>query len=469
MNYVCILQMVQIMKDIYWNEDLIRKYDLQGPRYTSYPTAVEFDEQFDVSTVSQAAQVSRSQGRSLSLYFHIPFCARLCYYCACNKIITKRREKAQPYLDQLYREMAMQADLFGKRTVEQLHWGGGTPTFLSPDQMKELMSETKALFNLRDDDQGDYSIEIDPREASDEVLETLRQIGFNRISLGVQDLEETVQKAVNRIQSEELTFSVLEKSRKLGFRSINLDLIYGLPFQTPESFAKTIDRVIEFSPDRLSVFNYAHMPTRFMPQRRIEESTLPTPDAKLRILQNSINQLVEAGYHYIGMDHFAKPEDSLAIAQKSGQLHRNFQGYTTHGDCDLVAMGVSSISMLDKTYYQNHYTMESYEQAITENALPVIKGVTLSEEDVLRRHVIQQLICNLHLDFDQVGGQFNISFKDHFRTELDLLNNMAEDGLLDINSQGISVEPSGRLLIRAICKVFDQYRVKQAKTFSRII
>ncbi|WLQ15310.1 oxygen-independent coproporphyrinogen III oxidase [Hahella aquimaris] len=458
------------MKNIYWNESLIRKYDLQGPRYTSYPTAVEFQNEFPITAVYEAAAASRTANRSLSLYLHIPFCARLCYYCACNKIITKRREKAIPYLDALYREIALQSELFGAdRLVEQLHWGGGTPTFLAPQQMRDLMNALRTHFRFMEDDQGDYSIEIDPREADDETLTTLREIGFNRISLGVQDFNPAVQKAVNRIQSEELTLGVLRKARELGFRSINIDLIYGLPLQTPDSFRKTVDTIIDFAPDRLSVFNYAHMPQRFMPQRRIRDEDLPRPEDKLTILQQSVDQLIAADYRFIGMDHFAKPGDELSIAQEKGELHRNFQGYTTHGDCDLIAMGASSISMLDRCYYQNCYDQETYEAAMAENRLPVIKGVQLNDDDVIRRKVIVELICNFKIEYRRIETLFNIDFAHYFQGELRILQDMAQDGLITFTHDGLHVNPTGRLLIRGVCKVFDRYRTQAQQGFSRII
>ncbi|OZG73741.1 oxygen-independent coproporphyrinogen III oxidase [Hahella sp. CCB-MM4] len=467
------------MDNIYWNEQLIRKYDLQGPRYTSYPTAMEFQPGFSHQDVFDAASVSRLTAKPLSLYFHIPFCARLCYYCACNKIVTKRREQAQPYLDQLYREMVLQAALFSKdqdgnsRLVEQLHWGGGTPTFLSPDQMRELMTRTRELFRLLPDDQGDYSIEIDPREADDETLTVLREIGFNRISLGVQDFDPKVQKAVNRVQSEELTLHVLTKARELGFRSINIDLIYGLPFQTESTFARTVDKIIQFSPDRLSVFNYAHMPNRFKPQRRIDGATLPTPQQKLSILRNSVDQLIRHDYRFIGMDHFAKPDDELAIAQSEGHLHRNFQGYTTRGNCDLIAMGVSSISMLDRAYYQNVYDIPGYSDILSQGKLPVQRGVMLNDDDVLRREIIMELICNFKLSFKMIEDRYNISFKEYFKPELAQLKDMEEDGLVQFGTENgeelVRIHPAGRLLIRGICKVFDRYRVEQTQSFSRII
>ncbi|MFC6673599.1 oxygen-independent coproporphyrinogen III oxidase [Marinobacterium aestuariivivens] len=362
-----------------WDPELIRRYDLSGPRYTSYPTAVQFDPLLSPERLIEAGLATADSDSPLSLYVHIPFCEHVCYYCACNKVITRNRNKAQPYLDTLYREMARSAELFSKgrlqgRQVDQLHWGGGTPTFISHGQMTELMSALRSNFNLRDDDNGDYSIEVDPREADAETIAVLRQIGFNRISLGVQDLDPRVQQAVNRIQPLEMTQQILESARSEGFRSINMDLIYGLPHQTPESFAATLDTVIGLSPDRLSVFNYAHLPDRFRSQKHIRAEDLPGPDAKLQILHDSIDRLLEAGYVYIGMDHFAKPDDSLAIAQRSRQLHRNFQGYTTHADCDLVALGVSAISQIGDVYFQNEHDMGAYTRAVESRASAVKRG-----------------------------------------------------------------------------------------------
>jgi oxygen-independent coproporphyrinogen-3 oxidase len=459
------------MRNIYWNEALIRKYDLQGPRYTSYPTAVEFNNQFTTEDLAEAAAQSQLTKRPLSLYFHIPFCAKLCYYCACNKIVTKRKEKAFPYIENLLREMALQAKLFGTaRPVHQLHWGGGTPTFLSASEMTQLMTETRRHFTLLDHDEGDYSIEIDPREVASDTLKVLRQLGFNRVSLGVQDFNPQVQKAVNRIQAPELTLRVLQEARTLGFRSINVDLIYGLPLQTPASFRETVERIIEFSPDRMSVFNYAHLPQRFMPQQRIQEAQLPRPEEKLEILHNSVGQLVEAGYHFIGMDHFAKPDDTLAVAQKEGKLHRNFQGYTTHGNCDLMAFGVSSISMMDRHYYQNVLDLEGYNDAITAGRLPVFRGVNLNQDDVIRREVINRLICHFQLTPSAIESQYGLCFEDYFRTEIAQLKDMAADGLITLGTDSYQVNPPGRLLIRAICKVFDQYRQNsEGNRFSRII
>lgn len=455
-----------------WNEDLIRRYDLSGPRYTSYPTAVQFDGGFGAKDCITASEKAKNSSAPLSLYVHIPFCAHVCYYCACNKVITKHRDRAQPYLDRLYKDIKMQSDLFSEdRIVEQLHWGGGTPTFIADEQMRELMAELRKNFKLLDDDSGDYSIEIDPREASEDTLKTLREIGFNRISLGVQDFNPKVQKAVNRVQSEEETRFVLDTGRALGFKSINLDLIYGLPFQTPETFAETVNRVLDMSPDRLSVFNYAHMPHRFMPQRRISEDDLPTPDQKLVILHETIETLLNAGYVYIGMDHFAKPDDELAIAQQQGKLHRNFQGYTTHSDCDLISMGVSSISQVGQCYYQNHHDLEEYNKAIDDNLLPVKHGVWLTDDDLIRKEAIMQLICHFSLDMKAFESQHNLDFNVYFKDELTRLSQYVDDNLIKFEGNSIVVQPGGRLLIRAICKVFDKYIPAEEvqKGFSRII
>jgi oxygen-independent coproporphyrinogen-3 oxidase len=460
------------MNQSIWNEALIKRYDLTGPRYTSYPTAVQFNNTFSEKDCFSASQQSRESNSPLSLYVHIPFCAHVCYYCACNKVITKRREKAKPYLDRLFKDIEMQATLFSEnRPVHQLHWGGGTPTFIEHDQMITLMSKLRKHFHLLDDDSGDYSIEIDPREASFQTLEVLRKIGFNRISLGVQDFNLKVQKAINRVQSEEKTSAILFGGRKLGFKSINLDLIYGLPFQTPETFSITVERVLKMNPDRLSVFNYAHMPHRFMPQRRINAEDLPTPDQKLAILQNTIKRLLEAGYLYIGMDHFAKPDDELSIAQRENKLHRNFQGYTTHSDCDLVSMGVSAISQVGLCYYQNHHDIELYMNALNEDKLPVNRGVWLTDEDFIRRDAIMQLICHFQLDMTAFEARHNIKFEDHFKEEISSLNQFIADELVTIENRIIKVELSGRLLIRAICKAFDQYIPKDVPSqgYSKII
>jgi oxygen-independent coproporphyrinogen-3 oxidase len=452
--------------------ELINKYDYSGPRYTSYPTAPQFHEAFGEAEYRQAAEATNESGGPLSLYFHIPFCDTICFYCACNKIATKDRSMAADYLDRVHKEIAMQGAIFDKsRVVEQLHWGGGTPTFISLKEMQDLMRVTGEHFTLADDDAGEYSIEIDPREATAETIKTLREVGFNRLSLGVQDLDERVQKAVNRIQSEAETMTVLEAARDNGFRSVSIDLIYGLPFQTVESFTKTLDRVIEVGPDRLSVFNYAHLPELFKPQRRINTDELPAAQVKLDILQMTGEHLSKAGYVYIGMDHFARPDDELAIAQREGTLYRNFQGYSTHSDCDLVAMGVTSIGMVGNTYSQNERGLDEYYQAIDNGKLAVFRGIELTRDDLIRRDVITRLICNFVLDYASIEQTWGIRFAEYFADELARLPSMAADGLLEIDAMGMRVLPRGRLLIRNVCMAFDRYLSAgvQQKHFSKVI
>lgn len=452
--------------------DLIRRYDQSGPRYTSYPTAVEFDERFDAAAYQAACARSNQSGRPLSLYFHIPFCDTVCFYCACNKIATKDRGLAPPYLERLYREIEMQAALFDRhRVVEQLHWGGGTPTFLSHDQMQGLMDQTRRHFTLADDATGEFSIEIDPREANAATVALLRRIGFNRMSLGVQDFNPRVQKAVNRIQSEAQTLEVLNAARAEGFRSISIDLIYGLPFQTAETFLNTLGRIIELTPDRISVFNYAHLPERFKPQRRINDADLPAPEVKLDILQNTIARLGEAGYVYIGMDHFARPDDELARAQRAGTLYRNFQGYSTHADCDLIGLGVTSIGKVDNTYGQNRRELEAYYADIDAGRLPVFRGLELNRDDLIRRDVITRLICHFQLSMPAVEAAWDIRFADYFADALCRLEVMVGDGLVEIGDGMIRILPRGRLLVRNICMTFDAYLANKSGPigFSKVI
>lgn len=451
--------------------DLIGRYDKAGPRYTSYPTAVQFHEGFAEAEYRACAARSNQGLPPLSLYFHIPFCDTVCYYCGCNKVVTKDRSRAAPYLQRLHREIELQAELFDReRWVDQLHWGGGTPTFLSHAEMRALMAKTREQFRLREDDRGEYSIEIDPREADAETIAVLRELGFNRMSLGVQDFEPAVQKAVNRIQSEEQTFAVLNAAREQGFKSISLDLIYGLPLQTVESFSRTLDKIIEASPDRLSVFNYAHLPELFKPQRRINAADLPAPEEKLAILQHTIDRLTAAGYVFIGMDHFAKPDDELAVAQREGSLYRNFQGYSTHADCDLVAMGITSISSVADSYAQNVKDMDGYYQRIDAGQIPVFRGIELSADDKLRRAIITALICHYRLDMQAIEQAFNIGFREYFAAELQALKEMQADGLLQLEADAIQVLPAGKLLIRNVCMVFDRYlRERQEQRFSKVI
>ena len=450
---------------------LINRYDKAGPRYTSYPTALELHEGFTDEDYRLHIAKSNAAGGPLSLYFHIPFCDTVCFYCACNKIVTKNRAHAEPYLDNLCKEIAMLGELFdSNRVVNQLHWGGGTPTFLSYEQMKRLMTVTRQHFLLKDDDSGEYSIEVDPRETNADTIKQLRELGFNRISIGLQDFDPAVQKAVNRLQSEEQTFSVLASARREGFRSTNIDLIYGLPLQTVDSFAITLDKILSVSPDRFSIFNYAHMPNRFKTQRQINDADMPSADAKLAILQMIGQKLIAAGYVYIGMDHFARPDDELAIAQREGKLHRNFQGYSTHSDCDLIGFGVTSIGRVGDAYIQNVKELNQYDELIKQHKLPVFKGVELNDDDKLRREVISQLICHFDLTFANIEQAFSINFSDYFANELMALMPMQSDGLLSLSSNGIKVLPAGRLLIRNICMVFDSYLAqKQQQQFSKVI
>ncbi len=454
--------------------ELIKKYDHSGPRYTSYPTAVSFDSQFTEDSYRKIARLSNEDPipKPLSLYFHIPFCDTICFYCACNKIATKNHTLATEYLQRLHREIKMQASLFDDdRLVEQLHWGGGTPTFLNNKEMAELMAVTRQHFNLIGNNEGEFSIEIDPRSVNRESIAHLAGLGFNRFSLGVQDVNPEVQQAVNRIQPQEMNQEVIDACREVGAKSINIDLIYGLPLQTAGGFSQTLDAIIEMSPDRLSVFNYAHLPERFKPQRRINDHELPTAEEKLEILQLSIDKLTSAGYVYIGMDHFARPNDELNLAQQSGTLHRNFQGYTTHGDCDLIGLGVSSIGKVSNSYSQNEKDLPGYYSAIDNGHLPVIKGITLDFEDILRRSIIQELICNFSLVFKNIEHEYHIDFVAYFSSELASLEEMESDGLLEVSDKSIVVLSKGRLLIRNICMTFDARTGRQGSKpkFSRVI
>jgi oxygen-independent coproporphyrinogen-3 oxidase len=459
---------------IIFKADLIRRYDQTGPRYTSYPTAAQFHEGISETDYRKWAQNSNEDPipRPLSLYFHIPFCDTVCFYCACTKVVTKNHERATTYLDYLCREIAMQGELFdADRMVEQLHWGGGTPTFLDNDQIRKLMESTAQHFSLRRDDSGEYSIEIDPRSVDREKLHVLREEGFNRISLGVQDVNPDVQKAVNRLQSEQQTRSVAEQARELGFKSINMDLMYGLPFQSVASFEQTLNAVIDMDPDRIAVYNYAHLPQRFKPQRRIDEANLPSADEKLALLQHTIEHLTGAGYVYIGMDHFAKPDDQLAIAQEKGTLQRNFQGYSTHVECDLISMGMSAIGHVCDNYSQNVRELERYYELLDAGKLPLDRGIELEPDDLLRRDVITRLICDFTLDIKALEQKWDFNFHSHFADELQDLKKMQTHGLLLLDDAAVRVLPAGRLLVRNICMVFDRYLRKggDQSRFSKVI
>ncbi|MDU7392103.1 oxygen-independent coproporphyrinogen III oxidase [Atlantibacter hermannii] len=450
-----------------WDLALIQKYNYSGPRYTSYPTALEFSDQFGETEFRQA--VARYPERPLSLYIHIPFCHKLCYFCGCNKIVTRQQHKADQYLDALEQEILHRAPLFAGRTVKQLHWGGGTPTYLNKAQISRLMNVLRGAFNFSE--KMEISIEVDPREIELDVLDHLRSEGFNRLSMGVQDFNKEVQRLVNREQDEDFIFALLNHAREIGFTSTNIDLIYGLPKQTPESFAYTLQRVAELNPDRLSVFNYAHLPTLFAAQRKIKEADLPTAQQKLDILQQTIGSLMQSGYQFIGMDHFARPDDELAVAQREGVLHRNFQGYTTQGDTDLLGLGVSAISMIGDSYAQNFKELKQYYQYVDERGDALWRGLALTRDDCIRRDVIKALICNFRLDFSAVEQQWQLNFRDYFAEDLALLAPLAKDGLVDIDDNGIQVTPKGRLLIRNICMCFDVYLRQKARMqqFSRVI
>ncbi|UTW49682.1 oxygen-independent coproporphyrinogen III oxidase [Bacterioplanoides sp. SCSIO 12839] len=440
-----------------WDPLLIQRYNRPGPRYTSYPTAVEF---LPVTgdSFEREAFANRDPQKPLSLYIHIPFCAHVCYYCGCNKIVTKRREQAEPYLELLKNEILTKKQLLGDgRRVEQLHFGGGTPTFLSDEQLQDLIEFLQQHFDFSDAASADYSIEIDPRELRPGTLKMLRQHGFNRISFGVQDLEEQVQIAVNRVQPESMIRAVMAEARELGFGSINMDLIYGLPHQTLESFDRTLDTIIELSPDRLSVFNYAHLPERFKPQRRINGDDLPSAQEKLAILGHCIEKLSNADYHYVGMDHFAKPDDELAKAQANGKLHRNFQGYTTHGDCDLVGFGVSSISQIGDYYLQNQVTVDAYEHCLTDNTLPTLKYRHVTHDDRIRRYIIAELLCHLNVQFAELDRSFHINSRDYLADSLAELQPMIADELVVVDDVEIRITEKGRLLVRNACMAFDSY------------
>lgn len=460
-----------MLETIHWDPDLIRRYDLPGPRYTSYPTAVQFHPGVGQFELLQALRDSRKAGRSLSLYVHIPFCANICYYCACNKVITKDRSRSAPYLQRLFREFELVAHHLGReQVVEQLHFGGGTPTFLDHAQLRQVMSELRRNFTLQDDDNADFSIEIDPREADWATMGLLRELGFNRISLGVQDLDPAVQRAVNRLQTLEETRAIVDAAHALHYRSVNIDLIYGLPKQTPESFARTVEEIIALQPNRLSVFNYAHLPERFMPQRRINSQELPSPADKLTMLHSTIQQLERAGYRHIGMDHFALPDDDLAIAQEDGRLHRNFQGYTTHDHCDLIGFGVSAISHVGSLYCQNSSDLAQYQDSLDQGQLATCRGLHSSRDDDIRAEVIQRLMCDFRVDFASIEQRHGLEFRRYFANVWPNLEQMAADGLIELGDGHLRVLPAGRLLVRAVSMLFDRYlNPAENVRFSRVI
>lgn len=452
--------------------DLLQRFGIHGPRYTSYPTADRFVEAFGEDSYRTWLQKRGIGGisRPLSLYVHLPFCDTVCFYCACNKVVTRDRSRATRYLRYLAREAEMVASqLDGDRRLCQLHWGGGTPTFLPEAELRELMGIIGTHFRFVPE--GEYSIEIDPRSTSPGTLTMLAGLGMNRVSIGVQDFDPEVQKAVNRIQGEDITRAAVEEARAAGYRSVNLDLIYGLPKQNLVGFGQTLDTTIGLAPDRIALYSYAHLPHVFKPQRRILDKDLPAPELKLQMLMMAIHRLQDAGYVYIGMDHFARPDDELAVAQRQGRLHRNFQGYSTHAECDLVALGVTAIGSIGPTYTQNVRTLDEYYDRLDRGMMPVFRGVELSADDLLRRTIIQSLMCHGAVSIEAVELSHFIDFETYFSREMEALRELAADGLVSIDDEWIAVTPRGRLLVRAVCMVFDRYLQNQqrAATYSKVI
>jgi oxygen-independent coproporphyrinogen-3 oxidase len=456
------------------SEDLLRRFDVSGPRYTSYPTADRFVEAFTAEDYMQALALRRTTGLGmrlpLSLYIHIPFCESLCYYCACNKIITKHHDRAGPYLRYLSREVDLHVEQLGSgQAVSQLHLGGGSPTFLSDDELRGLMAMLRRSFCLAPD--GEYSIEVDPRTIDASRLDTLAELGFNRLSFGVQDFDLDVQKAVHRVQPAEQVFALVAAARKRQFESINIDLIYGLPRQSPESFDRTLAQIAKLRPERIALYAYAHLPERFKPQRRIDTVELPGAPAKVAMLARSMAAFRAAGYVYVGMDHFALPTDSLAIAKRQGRLHRNFQGYSTQPDCDLIALGVSSIGRIGATYSQNAKTLQEYYDCLDQGRFPVVRGLALSRDDLVRRAVIMALMCQGQVSFESIELAYLVDFKSCFGTELTALQTLAEQGLVLVDDTSIQVTSTGWFFVRAVAMVFDRYLQtdRTRARFSKII
>lgn len=461
-------------QQVRFNSELIERYDLAGPRYTSYPTAVQFHEGFDANLYRRFVAMSNDEliPASLSLYVHLPFCRSLCYYCGCTKKITRHEAHGVQYLESLAREIPLQARLFDHdRQISQLHFGGGTPTFFDDIQLEQLMANLAHHFNFAPPTEREFSIEIDPRTVDDSRLARLVDFGFNRISLGVQDFDEKVQTAVNRLQDPAATLGLITIARELGIRSTSVDLIYGLPLQTPESFQATLQSVIDAKPDRLAVYNYAHMPQVFRAQRLISESELPPPQVKLELLELTIRMLCEAGYVYIGMDHFALPGDELSVAQREGHLHRNFQGYSTRAECDLVGLGTSAIGKIGDCFTQNLKDIRPWTSALSEDQLPIWRGLGLTVEDRLRQAVIESIMCHGTADFEALGNRFDVDFEDHFALEIHRLTRLADDGLVELDEDSLYVTPEGRLLLRTVAMIFDEYLgpKEDQPRFSRVI
>ncbi|MCL4698079.1 MAG: oxygen-independent coproporphyrinogen III oxidase [Burkholderiaceae bacterium] len=465
----------QAQEPIVLTDQMLRRLDMPGPRYTSYPTADRFVEAFGPAEYRQALR-QRAEGAvvggapPLSLYVHIPFCESLCYYCACNKVITRHHERARPYLDDLRREVELHvAELGRAQPVSQLHFGGGSPTFLSDAELDEVMALIRQSFRLAAG--AEIGIEVDPRTASPERLRHLAELGFNRISFGVQDFDPAVQRAVHRIQPFEMVRDLMSAARALGYESINTDLIYGLPMQTPESFARTVAQVSELRPDRIALYSYAHLPQRFKPQRRIHAADLPHPEKRIRMLQSAIAGFLSHEYVYIGMDHFALPNDALAVAKRQGRLHRNFQGYSTQPDCDLIGLGVSSIGRVGATYSQNAKTLGEYHDALAGGEFPIVRGLALTRDDAVRRAIIMALMCQGRVEFESIELAHLVNMREAFAPELERLAPLQEMGLVEVDAQSIQVTPLGWYFVRAVAMVFDKnLQADQVRErFSRII
>ncbi len=453
-------------------QEHIERYDVSGPRYTSYPTADRFVEAFDASAYSKAVEQRSisSRAQPLSLYVHIPFCASLCFYCACNKIVTKRYEQSAVYLGYLQRELDLHLSQLGQpQAVNQLHLGGGTPTFFSDEELSRLMQMLKKAFAFST--QGEYSVEIDPRTVDQARLQHLRNLGFNRLSFGVQDFDADVQEAVHRLQTYKQVATLMREAREMGFQSLNADLIYGLPKQTPLSFRQTISQIITLRPDRIALYGYAHLPSRFKPQRRIVQEDLPSAVDKIQMLSEAIQQLIQAGYVYIGMDHFALPEDALALAKQQGRLHRNFQGYSTMADQDILALGVSAIGKMGTSYSQNAKTLEEYYDFLEQGQLPIVRGLALSRDDLIRRAVIMAIMCHGELSYESIDLSYMINFRQYFNSEMQALVEKEKQGLVKLEEDSIKVTEVGWFFIRAIAMVFDRYLQHDANRarFSKIL
>lgn len=463
------------MQSVRFDPDLIRRYDLHGPRYTSYPSALHFTGEFGEEEYRQAVAHSNDEliPRPLALYAHIPFCTSPCFYCGCTRIITRNPSKGAEYLDKLLEEIALVAPMLDRdRVVEQIHLGGGTPTFFSTGQLERLVQGFDQHFRMDHGTGREWSVEVDPRTLGPVEARELVSLGFNRFSLGVQDFDPAVQKAVNRVQSVEETVDLIDALRAAGVPSTNLDLIYGLPFQTPETFGRTLDTVLGIRPERLALYSYAHLPDLFKGQRQIHGEDLPAPEVKLELLQNSIERITSAGYVYIGMDHFALPDDELSLALADGTLQRNFQGYSTHAECDLLGFGMSAIGAIGDCYVQSAKSVIEYYHMIEKGRLPVYRGLSLSGDDLVRREIIQDIMCRGRIDGDRIARRWNIAFGEYFQTSLERLAALEADGLVTREGLHIQVTPAGRLLLRAVAMCFDgrrEHGVQETPRYSRLI